>query len=111
MSKALEALEKLNHTICFNINEKTLKFSLDKYDNCDCKDINDFVNCYQTIEKSLKVVDIIRSKLVDFNKVNRAEHNWKEDGCSSPVEYYNEGIVDYCQLTEEEYDLLKEVVL
>lgn len=57
------------------------------------------------IEKN-RVVDIIKAKLVDFNKLNRAERNWKEDGCASPVEYYNEGLVDYCQLTEEEYNFL-----
>lgn len=57
-----------------------------------------------------KVVEIIRAKLVDFNKLNIAEHNWKEDGCSSPVEDYNEGIVSYCQLTKEEYDLLVDVI-
>ena len=57
------------------------------------------------IEKN-RVVDIIKAKLVDFDKLNRAERNWKEDGCSSPAEYYNEGIVDYCQLTEEEYNFL-----
>lgn len=57
-----------------------------------------------------RVVDIIKAKLVDFNKLNRAEHNWKEDGCLSPVEYYNDGIIDYCQLTEEEYDFLVNIV-
>ena len=61
------------------------------------------------IEKN-RVVDIIKAKLVDFNKLNRAEHNWKDDGCSSPVAYYNAGIVDYCQLTEEEYNFLVNMV-
>ena len=57
------------------------------------------------IEKN-RVVDIIKAKLVDFNKLNRAEHSWKEDGYLSPVEYYNQGIVSYCQLTKDEYNLL-----
>ena len=61
------------------------------------------------IEKN-RVVDIIKAKLVDFNKLNRAEHNWKDDGKLSPVEYYNEGIVYYCQLTEEEYNFLVNMV-
>ena len=60
-------------------------------------------NIINQIFKCTKVVEIISAKLVDFN---RAEHNWKEDGCLSPVEYYNDGIVDYCQLTKEEYNLL-----
>ena len=61
------------------------------------------------IEKN-RVVDIIKAKLVDFNKLNRAEHSWEDDGKSSPVEYYNEGLVDYCQLTEEEYNFLVTMV-
>lgn len=61
------------------------------------------------IEKN-RVVDIIRAKLVDFNKLNRAEHSWRDDGKLSPVEYYNEGIVSYCQLTEEEYNFLVNMV-
>ena len=67
-------------------------------------------NIITQIFQCTKVVEIIRAKLVDFNKLNGAEHNWKEDGCSSPVEYYNEGIVSYCQLTEEEYNLLVDAI-
>lgn len=63
-------------------------------------------NILTKIFQCTEVVEIIRAKLVDFNRLNRAEHSWKEDGCSSPVEYYNEGIVSYCQLTKDEYDLL-----
>lgn len=66
-------------------------------------------NVYYEFECT-KVVEIIRAKLVDFNRLNRAEHSWKDDGCSSPVEYYNEGLVDSCQLTEEEYNLLVDVI-
>lgn len=62
------------------------------------------------MNKAQKVVKIIREKLVNFNRLNRAEHNWRDDGCSSPVEYYNQGIVSYCQLTEEEYNLLVDAI-
>ena len=61
------------------------------------------------IEKN-RVVDIIKAKLVDFNKLNRAEYNWRDDGKLSPVEYYNEGLVYYCQLTEEEYNFLVNMI-
>lgn len=67
-------------------------------------------NILAQIFECTNVVEIIRAKLIDFNKLNRAEHSWKEDGYSSPVEYYNEGIVDYCQLTKEEYNLLVDAI-
>lgn len=63
-------------------------------------------NVITQIFQCTKVVEIIRAKLVNFNRLNRAEHSWKEDGYSSPEEYYNQGIVSYCQLTKDEYKLL-----
>lgn len=67
-------------------------------------------NVINQIFKCTKVVEIIRAKLVNFNRLNRAEHNWKDDGKLSPVEYYNEGIVPYCQLTKDEYNLLVDAI-
>ena len=109
MSKALEALEKLNHTICFNINEKTLKFSLDKYDNCDCKDINDFANCYKTIEKELKALKIIKEKKVDVEQIIE-NPDWDN------VIWYNTSFTgvlceSWRMLTQEEYDLVRKALL
>ena len=67
-------------------------------------------NILTQIFQCTKVVEIIRAKLVNFNRLNRAEHNWRDDGKSSPVEYYNEGNVDYCQLTKDEYNLLVDAI-
>ena len=58
----LEALEKIDHTVCLNLNNGTLKFGLDEYDNCDCKDFEEFDECYTLIEKSLKALKIIVKK-------------------------------------------------
>ena len=52
MSKELEALEKLNHTIC--LNSPTIKWGIDTYDHIDCKDDKEFVKCYNIIRKALK---------------------------------------------------------
>ncbi|HKM30260.1 MAG TPA: hypothetical protein VJZ51_05855 [Bacilli bacterium] len=52
MSKELEALEKLNHTIC--LNSPTIKWGIDTYDHIDCKDEKEFVKCYNIIEQALK---------------------------------------------------------
>ena len=121
MSKELDALEKIDHTVCLNLNNKTLKFGLDEYDNCDCKDFEEFDECCAVIEKALKeweiwkdaletgeyecpekkALEIIKEKDVDIIALRIAtsleQYNCKEDG--------------RCPLTQEEYDLLKEVLL
>ena len=51
MSKELEALEKLNHTIC--LNSPTIKWGIDEYDHIDCKSESEFVKCYNIIRKAL----------------------------------------------------------
>lgn len=60
MSKELEALEKLNHTICLNNCEKTLKFGIDDDEHIDCKDVYEFVDCYNIIEQALKKLSAYR---------------------------------------------------
>ena len=130
MNKGLEALEKLNHTICLNLDNKTLVFGLDKYDNCDCKDIYEFSKCYEFIEtalknyeklnhdysivvdekvsmaceyaKKLKALEIIKNKVFPLCYVK--SHTWEQyrNSCFSKEKN---------ALTQEEYDLLKEVLL
>lgn len=55
MDKGLDALEKIDHTVClaFN-NDNNAIFNKDNYDHIDCKDINEFIECYDIIEKELK---------------------------------------------------------
>lgn len=55
MKEELEALEKIDHTVClaFNENNNAL-FNKDKYEHIDCKDIYEFVECYDIVEKALK---------------------------------------------------------
>ena len=50
MSKALEALEKINHTLCLNSHK--IEFGVDE-DSIDCKNVEEFVECYNTIRKYL----------------------------------------------------------
>lgn len=96
----LEALEKIDNTVCLN----HLAFGVDKYDHCDCRSIEDFVDCYDTIEKSLKAFEIIKVKEVD----------WFSIKYTTSVELYNYRMktsgFTYAHrlLTKEEYDLLKE---
>lgn len=70
----LKALEKINHTICLNYNNKTLKFGIDCYDHIDCNNADEFIDCYNTIksalerkeksEKDLEVLDLVRKLFV-----------------------------------------------
>lgn len=64
MSKGLEALEKIDHTVClaFNENNNAL-FNKDEYEHIDCKDIDEFVDCYGIIEKELKDFEWLKSKV------------------------------------------------
>ena len=105
MSKELEALEKINHTIC--LNSPTIKWGIDTYDHIDCKDEKEFVKCYNIIEQALiqkakqdKILDILKKKTIS-NFYIQWTKNYKD---------YNEFCdgTDYAELTQEEYDLLKE---
>ena len=94
MSKELEALE--------SINEIVLPYSVAKQGHLRPRDVCH--NEFSIIEKSLKALEIIKQKEVDI-------HNLL---ISKTVEQYN-GYTHWlgCKgnLTEEEYDLLKEVLL
>ena len=67
MNKGLDALEKIDHTICLNLNNKTLQFNLDKYEDCDCKDIREFCDCYEVIENELKDYQEIKEIAKHYN--------------------------------------------
>ena len=105
MSKELEALEKLNHTIC--LNSPTIKWRIATYEHIDCKDDKEFVKCYNIIRKALiqkakqdKILDILKKKTISHFYIQWTK-NYKD---------YNEFCdgTDYAELTQEEYDLLKE---
>lgn len=63
---------------------------------------NEFQQRYDFVEKSLKALEIIKEKLVDMTRL--AEAIKRND-----LSFYNYSC--YELLTQEEYDLLKEVLL
>lgn len=99
--KSLEALEKLDHTICMNVNEKTLQFNIDKDTNADCNSLDEFIDCYETIEQSLKALEIIKNKKVNVGNIKYCFFLMLDKAV------YNKTNIE---LTQEEYDLLKEVL-
>ena len=112
MSKELEALEKLNHTIC--LNSPVIKWSIDEYDHIDCKDEKEFVKCYNIIEQALiqkakqdKILDILKKKVVNLDDLHSQIQLYEQDNARA-LRAYNAGWLSKYQLTQEEYDLLKE---
>ena len=83
MSKGLEAWERIKKGIDTNVWE--------------CGYWDDI----ELIEKELKALEIIKKKQVQINRLNRS-HSAKQYNLYLPKEMH---------LTEEEYDLLKEVLL
>lgn len=70
MTKGLEALEKIDHTICMNNLENNIKWDIDKYDHCACVSVEDFVDCYEIIEKELKApINLINKELRNARKL------------------------------------------
>ena len=75
MSKGLKALEKIDHTICMNNLENNIKWDIDKYDHCACVNIEDFVECYEIIEKELKQAEENEKLLNIFKNALTIEHH------------------------------------
>ena len=84
MSKELEALERL-----FCAGRLDLDYVLNGKQNQD----------YKIIEKSLKALEIIKNKQVNVFLLHSVD-----------LETYNDMIADNRNLTQEEYELLKEVL-
>ena len=55
-----EALEKIDHTICLNFNEHTIKFGIDTFkegprnDSCDCESIDEFCECFEILREAIR---------------------------------------------------------
>lgn len=79
-SKELEALEKLNHTICLNYNNKTLKFGVDTEEHIDCDNVNEFVDCYNTIKSALERKEFLEYAIKDLF-ANHIEFVVEKDKC------------------------------
>lgn len=134
MSKELEALEKIDHTVCLNINNKTLKFGLDNEEHIDCQSVEEFVECYDTIEialkdyeklkeeklllsacrdlptleKKLKVVEIIKREPSSVIEIITTYDSWEEYTNDYPI---SDKKIWHFVKNKDEFDLLKEELL
>lgn len=111
MSKELEALEKINYTVGLNVLSLTLNFGLMFYDHSDCKDLKEFRECYELIKKALKALEIVKEKNIYVSKLLVC---FKEGGLERYNNYLDRLYFPECHpeyhLTQEEFDLLKEVL-
>ena len=124
MSEELKALEKIDHTICLAYNENSnALFNKDKYDHCDCNDIDDYIVCYDVVAKALKdkekkdkALEIIKAffkgrfslherKYLKFTEINQERYSYvyfiSFDDKNSHIRY---------PISEKDYDLLKEIL-
>ena len=114
MSKELSPLKALKD-LCENCH-KHIQSQPSKgylpYKECPWRHIsNDYCEEYETVKKSLKALEIIKKKKV---QVSNLLFYLKTNACDDSVlSWYNEYIVEFDErtLTEEEFDLLKEVLL
>lgn len=54
MSKELEALEKIDHTICINSNENNIKWGVDDIGHIDCVNFDEYGKCFSVVFEALK---------------------------------------------------------
>lgn len=105
--KPMEAYEKVDNTCCLN----SLKYGIDVYDHSDCISAEEMVECLEVIEEAIEVaewttkaLDIIKEKRVDIDLFLMSDN----------AEDYNKYCPKYInvktQLTQEEYDFLKEIL-
>lgn len=98
MSKGLEALEKIDHTICMNNLANNIKWDIDKYDHCACVSVEDFVECYEIIEKELNALEIIKERDIDMHDIRVYSYSYFN---------YRRSERGLITISKEEYDLLK----
>lgn len=78
---------------------KTLRTLNQRYFDND-KNVN---NSYDIIEKELKALEIIKNKRVDV-------YDLMGEACCDNVNSFNYGLLEEFCLTQQEFDLLKEVL-
>ena len=76
----MDALDKLDHTLCLNILEGNLKFSLDDYHDGPFDTPIDCVNVYEMLD----CIDIIRKALREA-----LPPYWSMHPLASPITYWN----------------------
>ena len=105
-----QALEKLDNTLC--LNSQSLRFNIDTEDNIDCKDVDEMIECLETVERDLDVLEVIIKKDVEIKYVKMAIEAEKKENNPKlfpAVGFYNKGQrnVNKC-LSDNEFELLRE---
>ena len=104
MSKELDALNKIAYSYGYDENIKIIATALNDYEILK----NDFISMRDFKYEQLEAFEIIKKKQVDVHYLLICiEQN------INPLQFYNEYMKEHNALclTQEEYDLLKEVLL
>lgn len=139
MNKELKAFEKIKEMyeyfvknnrdlepklmICEKEDFATIKTALKEYEKIkqEVQDLriafyrknNDTIELCHAYEKKLKALEIIKEKMVSLDDLNDAiyEDNYHQNNEHNAIDIYNQNRFEYKHLTQEEFDLLKEVLL
>ncbi len=130
----LEALDKIAYSYGYDENVKIIETALKNYQellkrpcvlvgrtnghtkaliDTICKNYKEVKITNLEDEKKLKALDIIQRKRVNLEDLDDAiyEDSYHEDNEHNAIDIYNQNRFEYKHLTQEEFDLLKEVLL
>lgn len=128
MSKGLEALNELlvlaseyHHKLwCLKLTSvypEAREKCIDRIVKCLPNDGGELNDLYDYIKQALiqkdkqaKILDILKKKVVDLNNLHSQIQLYEQDSARA-LRAYNAGQLSKYQLTQEEYDLLKEILL
>ena len=105
-SKELKALEKVNKVLesCYEYEKKTGKNATVYISK---EPLIEIQQALETKSKKELAFDVIKEKRVDVDLLGSIIRDYEEEDCCM---IYNEKVCDEEQLTEEEFELLKEVL-
>ena len=118
IEKELKEYELMKQTKYIVADKKPTDDDLEKLKNqrmfvtdlpqCEIKPLFD-----EETQKKIKALEIIKEKMVNLDDLNDAicEDSYHQNNEHNAIDIYNQNRFEYKQLTQEEFDLLKEVLL
>ena len=127
--EALKSYDKIDNTLCLNNNRNNIEFSISEDENLDCKNAYEMVECLDNIKQALvkaqenkKILKIIKEKCLHNDNLNymavcinydmyKERMSKRYDTKVVKTNWNDKDLLDYLKLlTEEEFNLLKELV-
>lgn len=80
MNEELEALTKIDHTICINSNENNIKWGVDDICHIDCVNFDEYGKCFSVVFEALKRNEPMKAIFTRITDV-LTENFWDEPTC------------------------------